>query len=144
MSRGVGAPLLVGKTLDYPLNSLPPESSETEFPPPQEAFVIYVATNCQGQWTAILWGEKSSSKLKRVLYDIKNCFKWSEIFKKFISRFTLNQHCFQYHSLLLLWVPPCLIQKILILPLKFPPLSKRSIPPCLWKFQNFFTTSIYL
>ena len=55
--------------------------------PPQKAFVISVPTNCQGQLTAILWGEKS-------IYDFRLASNKVKYSKKDISDFTFTSTYF--------------------------------------------------
>ena len=57
-------PLPEGKNFDSTLVPQKPSS-------PSGGFLIYIPTNCQSQLTAILWSEKSSSKLNKVIYDFK-------------------------------------------------------------------------
>ena len=127
-------PLPEGKNFDSPLNFLPPGSSETEFPS-QEAFVIYIPTNCQGQLTAILWGEKSSSKLNRVIYDFKLAANRWNMQKKLFLTLLLNQH--HYYFCVAMSSPLAWSRKIWFPPKKFLPwLSKFSMPPLPLKIPN--------
>ena len=83
--------------LDSSPSIFPPGSSKTKFPP-QEAFVIWVPTNCQFGLTAILWSEKSSAykllKVSRVMNDFEIALNKVNP-KNLFSMLLLNQYHFQ-------------------------------------------------
>ena len=85
------------------------------------------------QLTAVLWDEKSSSKLNRVIYDFKLASNKVKYSKKLLLTLLLDQHHFQYNFSSFLWVMPLAWS----MKIWFPP---KNSSPASQNFQMIATT----